>query len=196
VWSAESGWQRVDPTAAIAPSRVETGIATALPAGEPLPALARIDLDWLRQFRYRWEAINNRWNQWVLGYNPDRQRELLRDLGLGEIDWRGMTALLATLSGVLLLAITIWALWRRPPRDAALRLWLAFCARLARSGLPRQPWEGPQDYAARVARERPALADAVRAAADAYVAARYAAPQPRALEQLAATLKLATRQLH
>lgn len=196
VWSAESGWQRVDPTAAIAPSRVETGIATALPAGEPLPALARIDLDWLRQFRYRWEAINNRWNQWVLGYNPDRQRELLRDLGLGEIDWRGMTALLATLSGVLLLAITIWALWRRPPQDAALRLWLAFCARLARSGLPRHSWEGPQDYAARVARERPALADAVRAAADAYVAARYAAPQPRALEQLAATLKLATRQLH
>lgn len=196
IWDETHGWQRVDPTAAIAPSRIETGIATALPAGEPLPAMARIDLDWLRQFRYRWEAINNRWNQWVLGYNPDRQRELLRNLGLGEIDWRGMVVLLATLSAMLLLAITIWAVSRRPAQDAAQRLWLAFCARLAKDGLPRQPWEGPQDYAARIARERPALAATVSAAADAYVAARYAPPQPRALEHLAATLKLATRQLH
>lgn len=195
VWTPENGWQRVDPTAAIAPSRVEAGIANALPEGEPLPVMARLDLDWLRQLRFRWEAINNRWNQWVLGYNPDRQRELLRDLGLGDIDWRGMAALLAALSGTILLAITLWALRQRPQHDAAQRLWLRFCRRLARIGLPREPWEGPQDFAERVARQRPELADTLRAAAAAYVAARYDRPAPDAIARLATTLGEATRRL-
>ena len=189
IWTAERGWQRVDPTAAIAPSRVEEGIATALPAGEPLPVMARLDLDWLRQVRFRWEAINNRWNQWVLGYNPDRQRELLQDLGLGDIDWRGMTALLAALSGLILLAIVAWALWQRPRHDAAQRLWLNYCKRLAKAGIPRAPWEGPQDFANRVARERPEHAVAVRAAAEAYAAARYGPPDPQALALLAAATR-------
>mgnify|MGYP000550092110 CR=1 FL=1 len=28
-----------------------------------------------------WDAANNGWNQWVLGYNPQRQRDLLASLG-------------------------------------------------------------------------------------------------------------------
>jgi hypothetical protein len=44
--------------------------------------IIRLDADWLRQLRNRWEAANNTWNQWVLGYNPQRQREVLSRLGL------------------------------------------------------------------------------------------------------------------
>ena len=51
---------RVDPTAAVAPSRIERGIEAALPADDPLPALLRIDSDWLRTLRNRWEATNKR----------------------------------------------------------------------------------------------------------------------------------------
>jgi transglutaminase-like putative cysteine protease len=81
IWLAGEGWLRVDPTAAVAPSRIEQGIVAALPAGEPLPGIIRIDADWLRDLRNRWEAANNTWNQWVLGYNPQRQREVLSRLG-------------------------------------------------------------------------------------------------------------------
>jgi hypothetical protein len=37
IWLAGKGWVRFDPTAAVAPSRIEQGIVAALPAGEPLP---------------------------------------------------------------------------------------------------------------------------------------------------------------
>lgn len=184
IWLADRGWQRVDPTAAIAPSRVEEGIARALPATEPLPVMARLDLDWLRQLRFRWEAINNRWNQWVLGYNPDRQKELLQNLGLDAIDWRGMTALLAALSGVILLGITAWAVWQRPRLDAAQRLWLQFCRRMARAGLPREPWEGPRAYAERAAGRLAVHAPLILAIADAYIVARYGRPDPQAIDTL------------
>ncbi|MBT8063106.1 MAG: DUF3488 and transglutaminase-like domain-containing protein, partial [Gammaproteobacteria bacterium] len=36
VWLAGQGWQRVDPTAAVAPWRIRTGLAGAMPAGEPV----------------------------------------------------------------------------------------------------------------------------------------------------------------
>lgn len=195
IWIAGEGWRRVDPTAAIAPSRVEQGIATALPAGEPLPAMARLDLDWLRQLRFRWEAVNNRWNQWVLGYNPDRQRELLRDFGLGDIDWRGMAALLATACGLLLAGIAGWALWQRPRQDAVQRLWLAYCRKLQRAGITRENWEGPLAFANRVAVRRPELGESVRAAAAAYIAARYGPPTPDAIPRLKTILAQAARDL-
>ena len=174
IWIAGRGWVRVDPTAAIAPSRVEQGIAAALPEGETLPVMARIDLDWLRQLRFRWEAINNTWNQWVLGYNPDRQRELLSRFGLGDIDWRGMTALLSALCGLALLGITVWTLWQRPRTDAAHRAWQRFCKQLAKRGAPRrEAWEGPLAYASRVASVRPDYGDIVHRAARCYAKARY-----------------------
>ena len=45
IWVEGQGWERVDPTAAVAPSRIEQGIEAALPAGDPLPALLRLDSD-------------------------------------------------------------------------------------------------------------------------------------------------------
>lgn len=175
IWVEGKGWLRVDPTFAIAPSRIEQGIAAAIPDREALPILMRVDIDWLRTLRFRWDAINNVWNQWVLGYNPERQRQVLSRFGLGNLDWREMTALLAALCGFALLSVTAWTLWQRPPSDPARRAWDRFCDRLARHGMPRQVWEGPLDYADRAAAMRPDWAANIRRAAACYVAARYAA---------------------
>lgn len=173
VWFGARGWQRVDPTAAIAPNRIESGLAAAIPEGEALPLAARADLAWLRGLRYRWEAMNNSWNQWVLGYNPERQREVLARLGMREPDWQRMTAAMATLSGLVMLLLVAWALRRRSRMDPALAAWNRLSRRLARIGLARQAWEGPADYARRVARTRPSLGPDVESIARLYAALRY-----------------------
>lgn len=186
VWIARRGWVRVDPTAAVAPSRIEQGIVAALPASEPLPAIVRIDVDWLRQLRNRWEAANNAWNQWVLGYNPQRQRDFLSRLGWPSPDWQSMTGSLAVLCGVMLLAVALWALPRRVRIDPALRVWQAYCARLAQQGVERAHWEGPLAFAERVAHARPDLAALTRMAARHYAELRYGqgnVEQLRLLEQ-------------
>ncbi|MCP5269427.1 MAG: DUF3488 domain-containing transglutaminase family protein [Zoogloeaceae bacterium] len=189
IWVAGRGWQRVDPTAAIAPARVESGIADALPAGESLPVMARVDLGWLRQMRFRWEAINNSWNQWVLGYNPERQREMLSRIGLGEIDWRGMTALLSVICGVLLAAITMWTLWSRSRLDPAQRAWFRCCARLKKLGMPRHPWEGPLAYAERIAKSHAGYGEIALQAASAYANVRYGKGNPLDIRIIAAATK-------
>jgi hypothetical protein len=184
IWLAERGWVRVDPTAAVAPSRIEQGIEAALPAGDPLPAMIRIDADWLRDLRNRWEAANNTWNQWVLGYNPQRQREVLSKLGLGEPDWRNMTAALTTLCGIALLIVTLWTLHQRTTTSPAQRAWRGFCNRLRRLGIPRADWEGPLDFAWRVAQERPELGTLTREAAGHFADLHYGAGRPEQLQYL------------
>jgi transglutaminase-like putative cysteine protease len=173
IWLANQGWVRVDPTAAVAPSRVEQGIAAALPTGEALPMFSRIDIDWLREMRNRWEALNNGWNQWVLGYNPERQRELLSRLGFKEPDWRSMTAALAVLCGATLLIISLWILYQRNATNPTQRAWQRYCASLRRLGVTRNEWEGPLDFATRVAHERPDLAALTNEAARYYADLHY-----------------------
>jgi len=189
IWLAGRGWVRIDPTAAVAPARIERGIAAALREGEPLPAIVRFDADWLRQLRHRWEAAGNTWNQWVLGYNPQRQREVLSRLGFPDPDWRKMTVSLALLCGLALLIVGLWTLPRRQARDPVQRAWQRFCKALARHGITRADWEGPLAFAQRVARERPELAEPTHEAASRYAALRYGHPADDDLSRLQQCLR-------
>lgn len=173
-WLPEHGWVRVDPTAAVAPQRIEAGVASALPAGEALPRLAGEGLPLLRQLYLGLDALNNGWNQWVLGYDQQRQRELLswlygNGIGMREVVQAMVAALALLLCGSMLA-------WLRGGRHGGHRLdraFLRFEAKLGRRGLRRRSWEGALDYAARAARALPQRAEAIRAIAADYVAQRY-----------------------
>jgi len=191
VWLSENGWTRVDPTAAAVPIRVELGITAAAPAGATLPLLMRTSMSWLKAARNNWEALTNQWNQWVLGYNPDRQREMLSWLGMREPSWQTMTVMLFWgVAGVLLL-IALWLLRGIQRQDAVQRTWLRFCGKLARAGLARASAEGPLDYAGRIAGRIPSREAAVRAIASLYVDLRYG---PRAGVESVARLKRLVRE--
>ncbi|MBE2294709.1 MAG: DUF3488 domain-containing transglutaminase family protein [Phycisphaerales bacterium] len=177
VWLAERGWVRVDPTAAVAPGRIQDGLYAAVADPESLPFLARRggqgDYEWLRQLALSWDSLNNSWNEWVLAYGPDRQKEFLSGLGFGPVDWAEMTvAMTVTLGGVGLLFIG-WRWRQRGPRDPVARAWQRFCARLARHGLTREPQEGPLDFGERVAASRPHAAASARKIAQLYARLRY-----------------------
>lgn len=173
VWLAGRGWVRVDPTAVVAPARIQSGLPRSLRANDPLPALLQLDADWLRNLRYRWDAASNAWNQWVLGYNPQRQRELMSRFGLPDADWRTLAPILLAACTALLLGMTVWALYKHPPADPALRLWRRALARLRRQQVICEPWETPFALASRLRIERPELAGLMEAVAASYCDARY-----------------------
>lgn len=173
VWLEGRGWVRVDPTAAVSPARIETGIADALPTGEPLPVLIQVRTAWLRTLRHRWEAINNAWNQQVLGYDPQRQRELLSRLGLPDTDWRSLAITLGLVSSLLLAAVTAWTLYQKPHHDPASRLWHKALRHLQRRQVNCAPWETPLALARRIQDERPDLAEPLMRVVEAYLLARY-----------------------
>ena len=84
-----------------------------------------------------------------------------------------MSAALATLCAVALLCLTAWTLFQRQTLTPAQKLWRRFCKRLERRGIVRAPWEGPLDFAERIARERPELALLAHQAAGHYAELHY-----------------------
>jgi protein-glutamine gamma-glutamyltransferase len=175
VFLAGRGWQRVDPTAAAVPGRIEAGLARAVPQASALPLMMRPELEWLRTVRDRWEAMAHKWNVWVLGYNPERQRDLMASIGMRDSDWRMLTAALFAFLGAMTLVLLAWSLKRLVRPDPVQRAWRAFCRKLAARGIERSPAEGPRDYTARAARSLPLARRSILRIGALYIALRYGA---------------------
>jgi len=175
VWLQDSGWVRIDPTSVISPARIQSGLNAALPDNAALPFLARSQSPFLLNLRFNLDALTNQWNQWVLGYNTERQFAFLTRLGMEDITWQKLA--MNMLAGVALLVgiFTLVMLRRLTLRqnDAVQNAWLKVCRKLEKAGLPRAPHEGAMDYAARVAASRPELSASIHDLASHYTSLRY-----------------------
>jgi len=175
VWLAGRGWTRVDPTAAVAPERVERGLDAALPENEPVPGrlLRRSELLW--QAQLLWDNVNARWNDWIVRYSGEQQERLLEQMGFERPDWRQLGFLLGAGLAAGLALLSAWLAWEFRPRreDPAARDYRRFVVRLARRGIEKAPWEAPRDFLRRVARHRPDLAAQAAEITEAYLRLRY-----------------------
>ncbi|WP_444998236.1 transglutaminase family protein [Aliikangiella sp. IMCC44359] len=89
VWIQDKGWIRVDPTSAIASTRVEQSLLNEYRQRESLfDAFDVVELDdisWFKQFDYWADQMNSNWNEWILDYNSQRQRQLFANWGISSI---------------------------------------------------------------------------------------------------------------
>ncbi len=175
VWLQGQGWVRVDPTAAVSPARIELGLHAAIGDASALPLLSRRSGDWFHRTALLWDAINNRWDEWVTGYGTWSQQRLLSMLGFEMSHWRDLLLVLAlSLSGMTVLYLSLLLLRSRPAApDAIDRAYGVFCRRLASRGLKREPIEGPLAYASRVVAQAPELANEVNEITRVYARLRY-----------------------
>ena len=130
VWLAGQGWLRVDPTAAVAPGRIGTLQRLQAPRGVVATAINTVSPTVALNLRAVWEAVNNRWNQWVLNYTQSRQLNLLRELGFTSPSWEDLGILMAGSIVLLSLAGVAWTLWGQRRHDPWLRLFEAAQRRL------------------------------------------------------------------
>ena len=184
VWLEGRGWARVDPTAVVAPERLQRGILELMP--QQLPARARLlhASPWLYRLLQRWDAANAWWTNHVVRFDYDAQLGLLERLGIDSPDartlgWAFMAALCAWLT------VIAWHVGRsvRPePRDALARAYARLCRKLSRIA-PRAPHEGPLAFAAALITRRPELRHTVQPLFERYAALRYGPPAPATREQ-------------
>lgn len=190
-------WMRFDPTAAVAPSRIERGLYGSVPASDPVPLFAREDGGFLKGILLTLDALNHQWQRNVIQFNRDRQRALWRDWKLDRFaPWQMVAAVAA---GVIAwgFGVLAWFAVRRKRRERALTLWEDACRRLARSGLPRLDHEGPLAFAERASRRWPQFEIAFHAIGESFATLRYGNMANRESERLAllATLERAIEAL-
>lgn len=173
VW-LDGRWLRYDPTAAVAPERIESGLDAALPglAGDALPLLG--GGAWLERVALSWDALNATWDRWVLAFGPDQQSALLEGLGIQSPSLRDIALVCALTVSAVLVVFTLLGLRSSPARpDQVEEIWQRLCRRLGKAVRPRSPHEGPAEYAAAVAALRPDLGATVQALAGHYLRLRY-----------------------
>jgi transglutaminase-like putative cysteine protease len=192
IWIEGRGWQRIDPTSAIAPARVEHGADDALNADETLGGGRQLRFAWIADAKLRLDALKQIWRSRILFFDQASQQELLGWLNIPEPDGQKLVMLLAA----ALVVVFCWLTWmvRREvdsvPKDALLRAYSRLCAKLAAVGISRQSHEGAEDYAIRVAHRRPDLGPSVTALCRQYSVLRYAAAPPSmTVNQFAAAVR-------
>lgn len=182
-WLPERGWVRIDPTAAVAPERINDGVTASRLSGIgsrwglSTPSLL------LHQLGLTLDALNAKWNEWVLGYGPDQQSSLLERLGMENPNWRKLMLTLVIASALLLFAISglLLARNRGPDVDEALRLYRKF---VARTGLPQHNGESPYAYLERLGSDTSVSKAVAQAITTTYLDARYGARSAGEIDRL------------
>ena len=148
IWLEGKGWIRIDPTAAVAPERIydtiadrSTGELTEEFVDDGRTFGPLIDLsDWVRY----------NWNDMVLGFNANRQRQLLSSIGIKKLDESQLIALFALFAGIALLGM-LWLVSRKERiNDPLLRAWKGVNDRYKKIGLERKGHESAYNWAQRV----------------------------------------------
>jgi len=182
IWLDETGWTRIDPTAAVAPDRIERGLdmENQLAAGEIRFNLGegragtggRGWVKFMQGLHMVSASIDHAWTSWILAYDTENQAHFMQSLGL--VDWRSMAAWLG--AGLCLLGLALaWLILpkRRKSRDPA-RLAYELCLdKLARRGLVPHTGEGPLRFAERAATASPDLAEPLSQITRLYLRLRY-----------------------
>jgi transglutaminase-like putative cysteine protease len=182
VWLPESGWTRIDPTAAVAPERIERGIDTEtqiafgeirfnLGGGLSSGNGSAFGVAW-KKARMITSSIDHAWDSFVLAYDTDNQNRFFSRLGL--LDWQSAIKWLAL--GILFTLIPIaWLILpqRGMQPDPTKRIYQKFQHNLASMGLAQRLGEGPMSFADRIEKTFPEIGSSARLIIKLYVKIRY-----------------------
>lgn len=156
VWTEGRGWVRHDPTGAVAPERIESGLADALSAEDrsslSMLAAARLNAESMTGRLLRmFDSMEHRWNLFVVGYDGNIQKRLLGDW-FGDISAVRVGMIMVGL-GTLCFAVVAFFLFFRNRRVAThhgVAMLLPFQRFAGRYGFAMQPGESPQAWLRRV----------------------------------------------
>ncbi len=193
VWLQDQGWVRIDPTAAVSPLRIESGIRAAFAGSGQLPLMSRADYPLLRELFLNWDAVNNRWNQYVLGFDQQKQLSLLSQLTGRPVNWQDLVYYLVLLVSIasLLLFLGLLGYFRFKPQtqDPVLRHYQRFLRKLSQAGVSIYAQEGALALAQRASLSLPRHAAKINAICNMYNQLRYAPASAVSLQRFSRSIQ-------
>ena len=186
VWLEDKGWQRVDPTAAVSPERLEYGmeVSRTLSSMGPLDDDSRSDAiqramrknffkKLIRFFEQHWDNINNKWDLWIMTYDRYRQRDILRTLGLSGFSQWSLLGVLIIIIPTLFIAISLLLKRQALSSHPLVRYYQLFYRKTAKKGIKPALWEGPLDFQLRAVDAFPYKKKEIQQVINLYINLRY-----------------------
>ncbi|KHF78461.1 Transglutaminase [Acinetobacter sp. neg1] len=147
-------WQRIDPTAMIAPQRIDTGMQDYLAQDQAVWGEGQTQAWRLQQFKFLknvriWsDYLSYQWQSKVVGYDAEKQKNWLSRLGVGSS--YGYVIVLVVGIGSILIIYAGWYWWRqRGQQDQYQRMIMQFEKQLPKH-LHKYPAETFQSWMQRI----------------------------------------------
>lgn len=181
------GWTRFDPSAIVAPARIQQGLQQAVEeesflANNQLARLQQIPL--FAELRNLYSLMDYQWSRWVLGFDAERQQNLLA-LMLGKVTTQRIMYLMLGICLLIALLLALYFIphWRRKRAPAELLWYLQVVNKVEQlCGLQRHN-DGPQAFAQRAkAKLTGPSAERFIAISNEFIALQYAPTAKRALQ--------------
>ena len=167
IWLDGVGWQRVDPTAAVDPQRVNNGWSTALLNQQSLLSNDLLGLyqfkniAWLNKVRLQFDALDYQWTRWVLGYSNKQQYNLLKRFFGGNMHWKVAASIILV---IIIVVIIIFIfnyfnanLFIRKKLPLSIKLYQQILKKLAEKGTIKPDDMTPTDFAKLVTQVHPTM---------------------------------------
>ncbi len=203
VWLPDQGWVRVDPTAAVAPDRIEQGSQFTFQSEDVFLENAGLSLLrfrnslFLNDLRYRLEMIDYSWNRFVLNYDQSMQfaffSSLFNEVTRGKIIFSALSFIFISVS------IMVFFVLRKPSRKElhpATDIYLRYCEGLAKQGYMREKGETPLEYYERLSNAKPGWAQQMREITDKYIELVYKKVDQQRNQEAVKQFKIKVRQFH
>ncbi len=192
-WFDNKGWIRVEPKDIVLPPekpatkenetakqptpeiQVRQAERTQSQTNHSTPSKTNTDMDVQLP---KWMDLFGGIQKWVIDYDPDRQVELLKSVGVKNTNWKGL--LTSALVGVLLLSGLFFGFWKWQTRrrfDPVISAYQQYCNQLEKIGLSKKANECPRDFLNRLVREHSEYAIGAGDITERYIAIRYGREQ-------------------
>ncbi len=151
VWIENKGWLRIDPTAAVSPSRIEQGLDDALADERSIFRIQNRN-PIFGKILYSWDNMQHGWNDWVINYDQRKQRNFLSKLQLG-IENSSDMAFALVFSLVAVTGMFWFIVWyrERPPKPQPCEvLFNRLLKKLSKRGIQKGPAEDTRAFLERV----------------------------------------------
>jgi transglutaminase-like putative cysteine protease len=183
VWLDGQGWYRIDPTAAVAPERIDYSVSDAafegLGTAWGFSAPSRL----AHNLTLAVDALNAKWNEWVLGYGPENQNKFMEWLGMRDPSWRKMmlTMIGAVFFLIAVISVLLALRYRSPDKDPAAILYQRFTKK---TGLEPETGETATRFARRARLANVLPRSTIDSVTTAYYEARYGPADAAAIMRL------------
>lgn len=149
-------WRRFDPTAAVAPQRIENGMRETLQGERNRGFLSQFQPSWVKSVQLKWDSANYAWQHLVIGFDATRQNAIWNKLGFEQPGALMIVLLVLAAVGLWMAAIMFpWSMFVQPKVDPCERQWQRFCRKFAKMGMKRMTGEAPDAYVSRLIQQWP-----------------------------------------
>ena len=190
-------WQRVDPTAAISPERIEFGMdaLTELWDGNQFgnntgKALSNLlnptgSALYLKKVRDSWNNVSYQWNKWVVNYDSNKQLQLLERLGF---DHKNSLITLVILIALGVIGFMLFYFWQLIPKTVPLdemqKAYRRFTKKFVKHGIDKLDGDTPEEFRQKACQKFPELQESISSITKAYQMLRYGRPSDNRAKQI------------